>query len=61
MGYHKKLLSNNNNEYNYKTEICKKCGEEFIEEWTRTTNWDGTHDTDIDVIKNCKCGERKRY
>lgn len=61
MGYHKNLLSNDNNEYIYKTEICKNCGEEFKEEWTRTTNWDGTHDTDIEVIKNCKCGRRKRY
>lgn len=63
MGYHKNLLFKawDDTEHSIITKICKKCGEEFIQEYTRTTNWDGTHDTDIDVIKDCKCGERKGY
>lgn len=61
MGYWKNLITESmfDTSHYYDGGICKKCGEEFTERVTISINWDGTHDRDIDVIKNCKCGKRE--
>ena len=63
MGYYKKLITEamSEKDRSFRGGICKNCGEEFTEKVTITQNWDGTHDRDIDVIKDCKCGKRECY